>query len=169
MLRVSFSTGTGYSGPVRYCGNVRGTSRPAERRNRIGEAKESKQRSGVEKNLERAWRRGTRSGGAGVFFRGWRLCLDVFVERGMVFSLPPGPVLGVVILLSRVQYSSKPGQSQTGSTAATAWMDCASVRASMRAREPPTCVPKMASWDGRRWALIQSNPASVSWTGVGYL
>lgn len=147
---------------------MRGTSRPAERRKRIGEAKESKQRSGVEKNFERAWRRGSRSGGAGDFFLGWRLFLDV-VELALVLLLSSALGLVVVVVLSRVQYSSKPGQSHTGSTAATAWMDCASVRASIRAREPPMFVPKMASWDGRRWVLIQSNPASVSCTGVGYL
>lgn len=142
---------------------MRGTSRPAERRKRIGEAKESKQRSGVEKNFERAWRRGSRSDGAS-FFLGWRLFLDAFVG---IIVLSSAAVLGAMFW--RVQYSSKPGQSQMGSMAATARMDCASVRASMRAREPPTCVPKMASWDGRRWVWIQSNPASVSWTGVGYL
>lgn len=148
MPRVSFSTGTGYSGPVRYCGNVGGTSRPAERRKRIGEAKESKQRSGVEKNFERAWRRGTRSGGAVVFLLGWRFCVDATLDFGVVLS--PACVLGFVIVLSRVQYSSRPGQSQIGSTAAMARMERASVRPSIRAREPPICVPKMASCAGRR-------------------
>ena len=143
---------------------MRGTSRPAERRKRIGEAKESKQRSGVEKNLERACRRGSRSGGA-FFFLGWRLFLDAFAG---IMVLSSARVLGVIVL-SRAQYSSKPGQSQMGSMAATARMDCASVRDSMRDREPPTGGQWMVNWDGGRGFGTKSNPASVSWMGVGYL
>ena len=39
----------------------------------------------------------------------------------------------------------------------------------MSAKDPPMCVPYIANFEGCRLVWIQSKPARVSCTGVGYL